>query len=85
MAAAIRALGRTSSPPPRAPSPAFGSPLWRNAGLPEEEEYAAVRGRWRVDVDEDAESSVHRTAIRKSVRWPGAIGRSARFAKTLVK
>ncbi|KAN0131155.1 hypothetical protein V8E53_011047 [Lactarius tabidus] len=46
----------TTSPPPRAPSPAFGSPLRRDAGLAEEEEeYAAVHGHRRVDVDEDIE------------------------------
>ena len=44
------------SPPPRAASPAFGSPLRRSAGLAEEEEeYAAVHGHRRVDVDEDVE------------------------------
>ena len=47
---------RTTSPPPRAPSPAFGSPLRRSAGLAEEEEeYTAVHGHRRVDVDEDVE------------------------------
>ena len=47
---------RATTPPPRAPSPAFGSPLRRDAGLAEEEEeYAAVHGRRRVDADEDVE------------------------------
>ena len=41
-------------PTPRAPSRVFGSPLRRSAGLAEEEEeYAAVHGHRRVDVDED--------------------------------
>ena len=45
---------RTTSPPPQAPSPAFGSPLRRDAGLAEaEEEYAAVHGHQRADGDED--------------------------------
>ncbi len=42
------------SPPPRAPSPAFGSPLRRNAGLAEEEEeYEAIHGHRPVDADEE--------------------------------
>ncbi|KAN0131166.1 hypothetical protein V8E53_011058 [Lactarius tabidus] len=46
----------TTSPPPQAPSPAFGSPLRHDAGLAEEEEdYGAVHGHRRVDVDEDIE------------------------------
>ena len=46
--------GRTTSPPPRAPSPAFGSPLRREAGLAEEEEeYAVVHGQRPVDADEE--------------------------------
>ena len=45
-----------TSPPPRAPNHAFGSPLQRSAGrAEEEEEYAAIHGHRRVDVDEDVE------------------------------
>ena len=47
---------RTTSPPPRVPGPVFGSPLRRSAGLAEEEEeYMAVHGHWRVNVDECVE------------------------------
>jgi hypothetical protein len=46
--------GRATSPPPRAPSLAFGSPLRCDAGLvEEEEEYAAVHGHQPVDADEE--------------------------------
>ncbi|KAF8265181.1 hypothetical protein EI94DRAFT_368096 [Lactarius quietus] len=48
------AKSRVTSPPPRAPSPAFGLPLRRNAGLAEED-YTAVHGHRRVDADEDVE------------------------------
>ena len=45
-----------TSPPPRAPNHTFGSPLRRSAGrAEEEEEYAAIHGHRRVDVDEDVE------------------------------
>lgn len=37
--------GRGVSPPLRPPSPAFGSPLRRDAGLAEEEEYEALLGQ----------------------------------------
>jgi len=42
------------SPPPRLPSPAFGSPLRRSAGLAEEEEYhEALRGQRPANTSED--------------------------------
>jgi hypothetical protein len=44
-----------TSPPLRAPSPAFDSPLRRDPGLAEEGEYAAVHGHWRFDADNDVE------------------------------
>ena len=47
---------RATFPLPRAPNPAFGSPLQRDGGLAEEEgEYAAVHGDRRADGDEDIE------------------------------
>ena len=56
----------TTSPPPRAASPASGSPLWRSARLAEEEEeYVAVNGPWRVDV-EDVE--LERASSRRKKR-----------------
>ena len=49
--------GRAASPPPRVPSPAFGSTLRRDAGLAEEEEeYAAIQGQRPVDADEEVAS-----------------------------
>jgi hypothetical protein len=45
---------RTTSPP-RTPSPPFGPPLRRDVGLAEEEEYAAVHGHRRVDMNGDVE------------------------------
>ena len=43
---------RAASPSPRPPSPAFGSPLRRDAGLAEEEEYAALHGNLPTDTYE---------------------------------
>jgi hypothetical protein len=43
---------RAASPSPRPPSPAFGSPLRRDAGLAEEEEYAALHRNLPVDTYE---------------------------------
>src|SRR6266851_3778740 len=45
---------RAASPPLRPPSPAFGSPLRRNAGLAEEEgEYEALHGQRPAATNED--------------------------------
>jgi hypothetical protein len=45
---------RATSPSPRPPSPAFGSPLRRDAGLAEEEEeYAVVHGNLPASTDEE--------------------------------
>jgi hypothetical protein len=44
--------GRGGSPPLRPPSPAFGSPLRRDAGLAEEEEYEALLGQRPTNANE---------------------------------
>ena len=43
-------MGRATSPLPQATSPAFGR---HDAGLSEEEEYAAIHGQRPVDADEE--------------------------------
>ncbi|KAH9958510.1 hypothetical protein BGW80DRAFT_1184659 [Lactifluus volemus] len=49
-ASSTSSRSRTTSPSPRPPSPAFGSPLRRDAGLAEEEEeYALLHGNLSVD------------------------------------
>ena len=45
--------GRGISPPLRPPSPAFGSPLRRDAGLAEEEEYEALLGQRPTNANEE--------------------------------
>jgi hypothetical protein len=45
--------GRGASPPLRPPSPAFGSPLRRDAGLAEEEEYEALLGQRPTNANEE--------------------------------
>jgi hypothetical protein len=45
--------GRGASPPLRPSSPAFGSPLRRDAGLAEEEEHEALLGRRPTNADEE--------------------------------
>ena len=55
----------SSLTPPRPPSPAFGSPLRRAAGLAEEEEENRMQDRDMPDAEDDVEEQLARAAAAK--------------------
>ncbi|KAI0045775.1 hypothetical protein FA95DRAFT_1680251 [Auriscalpium vulgare] len=72
---------RPVSPVPRPPSPAFGSPLRRDAGLAEEEEeYAVMHGGGLVVVPDDTEEEAERDRAARKERRKRAKARDAELA-----
>ncbi|KAI0062149.1 hypothetical protein BV25DRAFT_1826018 [Artomyces pyxidatus] len=59
--------GRSATPSQRPPSPAFGSPLRRDAGLAEEEEeFVAIHGQREEEIDEELERAARKERKKRA-------------------